>query len=146
MKKIDVLYLVNSFINKPGDIGFRLGKLLEEDDNIGHVSVFSRGAISKKPHVLYYSMGIFSHAARLLNGVKIKFFPKFKTRKYDIYFFELCFFFLKRKIIEQFKYSTFKVAHLVETSPYIIKTLQDNNFKVIVDIPIAPTCYLDVLI
>lgn len=135
MSNISVLYVVNSFINRRGNIGYRIGKITSPSSPI----YISRGGkVSDGKNI---GMGFFGHLPRILHALKMYVFPKFRYRLFDFYFFEAFFFLYARFKIKQRKERGL-VAHVVEPSPRIIKWLKRNGYKVCLDVPIAPTSYV----
>ncbi len=129
-----IINIVNSFIGKKGNIGLRTSYIISElnSQKIKNFS-YSRGVV-KYFEKNNKNMRIFGHIPRILNAFRIYINLWFNHRKYDIWFFEK-FFFLsyKKSNCEN------KIAHVWETSPKIIKKLKNDGFKVVLDLPIAPT-------
>jgi len=129
-----ILNIVNSFIGKKGNIGIRTGHIINElDKNSISQFSYSRGATTdfKKNNI---NMSILGHIPRILNAYRMYINPKYNHRKHDIFLFEN--FFFKQNIQ---CYSGAKVAHIWEFSPKIIKFLHKKGYKVILDVPMAPT-------
>ena len=129
-----IINIVNSFIGKKGNIGLRTSYIISElnSQKIKNFS-YSRGVV-KHFEKNNKNMRIFGQIPRILNAFRIYINLWFNHRKYDIWFFEK-FFFLsyKKSNCEN------KIAHVWETSPKIIKKLKTDGFKVVLDLPIAPT-------
>ncbi|EPI2167593.1 glycosyltransferase family 4 protein [Vibrio sp. Vb2535] len=140
---IKVIYVINSIVNKPGNIGFRIGKIIEASPEENNAELYARDGKVENKYVLCHTMGPFGHIARALNALKIYLFPNVKIRVIDIKIFEIFFFF--SYLLNKKKWNKFdnKIAHVVETSPFIIRLLKNNGFKIIQDVPIAPISYLD---
>ncbi len=141
---MEVLYVINSFIHKPGNIGKRIGKIIDQEEREDiQINVISRGGKVKhcKSNI---TMGILGQVPRIFNAIRIYWINNFKSRLYDLKLFE-CFF----KIASYFLSSnhTFvKVAHVVEFSPAIIRRLRAMGYKVILDVPIGPSHYVERLL
>ena len=93
---MNIFNVVNSFIGRKGNIGFRTSKIFDflNQQNINHYS-FSRGlapsvSVLSKKHL---HMGIFGHVPRILNAYRIYWHTNFNHRFFDIKLFN--FFFLK---------------------------------------------------
>jgi glycosyltransferase involved in cell wall biosynthesis len=131
-----IIFVVNSFINKPGNIGLRIGKLINAYN--GYKEVYSRGAQDVDCNV--HTMGFLGHLPRLLNAFRIYIYRGFKSRLYDLKLFELFMmfhhFFDRRDL-------TGYIVHLAESSEYLARYYKQKGCKVIVDVPIAPSSYVD---
>lgn len=133
-----VVNIVNSFIGRPGNIGERTARILSElrHENIFHKSV-SRG-MDGEANDFNINMGYAGHIPRILNAYRIYLNMNFNHRIWDIRFFELFCNRNKNFWLEQSSSST-KIAHLWESSPKLINILKQNDFRVVLDVPIAPT-------
>ncbi|MCA2015711.1 glycosyltransferase [Vibrio tritonius] len=138
-----VLFIVNSFMGKPGNVGFRINKIIE-NGSIQDATVISRGVYGyRNNRFSYYSMGFLGHFSRALNGFRIYFLKNFKSRLYDKFLFEIfCFLALNINEFKRKDRTVRSVAHVMEFSPKIISWLKERNYHVILDVPIAPTTYV----
>ena len=129
-----IINIVNSFLGKKGNIGFRASKIINRlnEKNVKNYS-YTRGSV-KGHKSNNKNMGIIGHIPRILNAYRIYINLWFNHRKYDIKIFE--FFFLRTFFDSADKV---KIAHLWEYSPKIIKLLKSRGWKVILEVPIAPT-------
>lgn len=142
-----VIYIVNSFINRPGNIGLRIGKILNSRaSNEFQSVVFARGG--NKVLCSMYKMGVFGHIPRIMNAIRMYVYSRFKFRLYDIKLFELFFLLFYPKLkLEINNYSNAKVVvHITETSPKIIERLKLLGCKIVLDVPIAPSSYRERLL
>ncbi|CAH7123964.1 N, N'-diacetylbacillosaminyl-diphospho-undecaprenol alpha-1,3-N-acetylgalactosaminyltransferase [Vibrio chagasii] len=135
------LFVVNSILNKPGNIGYRLGKVI--DNHRGDFSILCRGGNSKSANKSI-SMGLFGHLPRILNAIRIYLFPQFKHRKYDKLIFEIFFIINILRVLDRTRER--KIAHIMEYSPLIIKILKKYNYHIILDVPIGPSSYMQSLV
>lgn len=136
-----VLFVVNSRINTPGNIGYRIGKVIDSSTLVRvEKFVFARGGIAKKTS-RFWSMGPIGQIPRLLNAFRIYFLREFKSRLWDLRTFNFCFTFFIPRIKKYFSSSDLKIAHVVEYSPYILKILKKMGFLIVLDVPIAPSSY-----
>jgi len=129
-----IVNVINSFVGKKGNIGARCGHII---DNLNKANIdnfsYSRGAVSAyvKNNI---NMSLSGHIPRLLNAYRIYLNSGYNHRKHDIYLFERFFF---RNFVDSD--NKHKVAHLWEFSPNIISFLKQKGYKIVLDIPIAPT-------
>ncbi|MEZ9705378.1 glycosyltransferase family 4 protein [Vibrio breoganii] len=127
-------------IAKKGNIGYRIDKIPRTDNDFIY-TCFARGGSSKNYHYLS-TMGPFGHLCRILGAIRRYIFKNFKHRIYDKALFEY-FYFLNRLFISKFnRESKFRIAHVVEFSPMIIKRLKKEGYQVILDVPIGPSRYM----
>jgi len=128
-----VINIVNSIISKPGNIGVRTGKIIEElnHKNIKNIS-FSRGCKEIMPS--NKNMSLFGNIARLLNAYRIYVNPRYNHRIIDIWLFDIFVSVFSPKIIEE---NT--IVHLWEFSPKIIRNFKEKGCFVLLDVPIAPS-------
>lgn len=129
---MNVTQFVNSFVNRPGNIGVRTGYILKHlEENSACVC---RGAQDHLKRVEYREMGVIGHVPRILNGIRIRLAPGFDHRKWDIALYE-------SYALRQSKTLSTKIAHVWDVCPKLIRTLKKSGIPVLLDIPIAPSYY-----
>ncbi|MDA9855251.1 glycosyltransferase family 4 protein [Paracoccaceae bacterium] len=127
-----ILVVANTIIGKQGNIGYRIAKVFEKEDQSNYI-MLARGL---EGSFSGYSYGFFGFLSRCLNGVRRYAIPKFNSRKYDIYLFNFVtilhyHFYIKSKY-------TIKTVYLCETSVFLIHFFRKQGFFIVLDIPIAP--------
>ena len=127
---------INSFVNRPGNIGIRAGYILKYLE--GGATCVCRGAQEKEIGVEYREMGVLGHLPRVLNGIRIHLASGFDHKKWDVRIFE---FFAQRQI----RNIKTDVAHVWEICPELINQLKMAGIPVILDVPIAPSFYSEEL-
>lgn len=127
-----VTHYVNSFVNRPGNIGVRTGHILKYLK--GEATCVCRGAQDHQSGIEYREMGMLGHVPRILNGIRIRLAPRFDHRKWDIALFE---WFARR----QSKNIKTDIAHVWDVCPRLIHRLKQAGIPVLLDIPIAPSFY-----
>lgn len=131
-----IINIVNSIIGKKGNIGLRTSYIVKElNKRKVENFTYSRGA-EKEFLSNNKNLGIFGFIPRVLNLYRVYINKNFNNRIYDIKLFNL---FLK--IFFKDIGMTSKLCHLWETSPQSINKMKKLNYKVILDVPIAPTKY-----
>ena len=131
-----VVHFVNSFVDRPGNIGKRTARILERQSPGG--ACICRGSESQVPGTTYFEMSLLGHVPRILNGIRIHLAPSFDHRPLDIFIFEQFALWKARKLIRD---KQIDIAHVWDICPNLIKLLKDNNIPVIQDVPIAPTSF-----
>lgn len=135
-----VIQFVNSFVNKPGNIGVRTGKILSRLNADGNAGIcICRGVEDPQPGVDHISMGVLGHVPRMLNAIRIYLAPRFNHRSLDIALFEN---FAIRRLNQIEDAGLDIVAHVWDYCPNLIRRLQDKAVKVFLDIPMAPLSYV----
>lgn len=130
---------VNSFIGRPGNIGMRTKFIIAELEKRGITGIcVCRGTDVRFGRFTILGMGLLGHLPRALNAFKIYVAPKFKHRLADIRLFE---FFSLLALRGMHHKGAFKVSHLGETSPILVRHLHRAGIKVILDIAIVPNNY-----
>jgi glycosyltransferase involved in cell wall biosynthesis len=127
-----VTQYVNSFVNRPGNIGVRTGHILKYLKD-GSACV-CRGAQNQVTGVEYRQMGALGHIPRILNGLRIRFAPEFNHRKWDLALYE-------SYALRQSRTISTNIAHVWDACPKLIRLLKNRGIPVILDIPIAPSLY-----
>lgn len=137
-----VVNIINSIIGKPGNIGYRFSYVQEEQiaKDFDFITV-ARGNILKHTKNIF-SLGFFSFIPRGLHYLRRNYFKNLNTRKADMLLFEFFFILLLPYIYLKSRTHNEKVAYVIETSPFIIKTLLRMGFRIVLDIPIAPNNYV----
>jgi glycosyltransferase involved in cell wall biosynthesis len=135
-----MLLFVNSFIDRPGNIGMRAGRILEALNAQGEAAdCVCRGTQTRLRHVRYLEMGIRGHLPRLLNALRIYAAPWFDHRPLDIALFER---FSLRYLPGLLRNGERKIAHVWDYCPRLIARLQAAGCRVLLDVPIAPCTYV----
>jgi len=136
-----ILEVVNSFIDRPGNIGIRTARILRELSSRAALDscCIARGGTFRARGIRVIGMGPLGHVPRLLNALRIYLFPKFNHRIADIALFErfaatASRWFCRRKP---------SVAHVWEYAPALITRLKAEGIPVMLDVPIAPTAYAE---
>jgi glycosyltransferase involved in cell wall biosynthesis len=127
-----VTHYVNSFVNRPGNIGVRTGYILKHLN--GKATCVCRGAQDQQGDIEYLEMGMLGHVPRILNGVRIRLATGFDHRKWDIALYEWF-------ALRQSKNIKTDVAHVWDVCPTLIHRLKQAGIPVLLDIPIAPSFY-----
>lgn len=131
-----VTHFINSYVNRPGNIGLRTGYILKYLQN--EATCVCRGAIDKDKSIDFLEMGLLGHIPRLLNGLRIHLLPSFDHRVWDIALFQ---WFAKR----QLKKIKTDVAHVWDFCPALIAQLKSAGIPVVLDMPMAPSFYAEKL-
>ena len=133
-----VAQFVNSFIDRPGNIGIRTGYVLREMSkrNICSIS-YCRGAEKCIEGARYVSMGYLGHIPRLMNAFRIYIHKSWDHRPVDIHFFQ----WFSMRNIARLDGDEIKVAHVWDYCPELIKELKNKGVKVILDVPVVPLSY-----
>lgn len=136
------LIIANTIIGKKGNIGMRLSKLINcnEAENIEFIARgIDKKNIPEKFQKKIKSNIFVSIICRGINYIRRYVYPKFNSRKIDIFIFNLYFLYVFQKFYENRNVT--KVL-LVESSAYILKFLKSRNIKVVLDLPIAPQTHI----
>jgi glycosyltransferase involved in cell wall biosynthesis len=138
---MNILHCVNSFVNKPGNIGVRTGRILNALHlDKGQVTCICRGAQSQSEDVNYIEMGVLGHLPRILNAIRIYIAPGYDHRPADIALFE---WFAMRHLPRVLVSSPGKkIAHVWDSCPQLISHLKQAGYYVLLDIPMAPSAYV----
>lgn len=136
-----IFELVNSFLDRPGNVGIRAARILKAlaDRNTEDVLCISRGGRVSESRIECVGMGLLSHFPRLLNGIRIFLVPGFNHRLLDIRLFSL---YCKTVLVGR-KVSGGSLAHIWEYTPKLIGGLKKKGIPVILDVPIAPFAYAE---
>ncbi len=136
-----IIQYINSFVNRPGNIGVRTGRVLNQlRQNGTPAACVCRGVINKGKGIDYNTMGLVGHLPRLLNAMRIYIFPNFNHRSLDIAIFNFFSIHLYAKLL--YSHSP-KIAHVWEHSPKLINFLKQKGCRVYLDIPMAPLSYVE---
>lgn len=130
-----ILVVANTIIGKKGNIGYRIGKVMDGFDSNEYVIV-ARGLCDGYNGI---SLGPLGLICRILNGIRRYVFPMFNSRKYDIFLFNI-------GVILAFNLMSSRnqvdKVYLVESSAFLISYFNKKGIKVILDVPIAPTRHI----
>lgn len=127
-----ITHFVNSFVNRPGNIGIRTGHILKQLNGLG--TCVCRGAHNQISGIEYREMGVLGHIPRILNGVRVKFAPNFDHRIWDIALYE-------RFAQMQLSTVSTSIAHVWDICPRLIESLKDRGIPVVLDMPMVPAYY-----
>ena len=136
-----ILELVNSFLDRPGNIGIRTARVLRalQERSSDDVLCLARGGRVKGDGIRSVGMGPLGHLPRLLNAARIFLFPGFNHRALDIRLFEwFC-----ASVLSVQKPLRVDVAHVWDYAPSLIQKLKSKGVPVILDVPIAPSAYAE---
>ena len=137
---IHIAQVLNSSVGVRGNVGWRAGYIIDELMLREHfVSIFSRYSDSRFNNNMY-GFNQYVHFSRFLNALRIYVYRNFDSRNIDNLFFS---------IVDRLMHSKFtkpnnakkNVLHIWEFIPEIIHRYRRDNFRVILDIPIAPSLY-----
>jgi glycosyltransferase involved in cell wall biosynthesis len=131
-----ILIVANTIIGKHGNIGFRLGKVFQNQSYRAYY-ILARGIVGTFHGK---SFGVFGHISRIINGFRRYMFPHFNSRRYDIFLFNLItiFYYYLHRLRER----EIAVVYLCETSIFLAKFFKNRNLRVVLDVPIAPSFHL----
>ena len=136
-----IIHFVNSFVNRPGNIGMRTGRILKElSKNNKKPICICRGVYSVSKGVHYSSMGFFGHIPRILNAIRIYLFPLFDHRILDIALFQ---WFAIYKLTSKNYDIKSGLCHVWDMCPKLIDHLHRNGHTVVLDVPIVPYSYVN---
>lgn len=143
-KQTVLCIIVNSIIDRPGNIGLRTGRILAYLSQQGKTGF----CICRGTHTHFFGFGIYSmgwagHISRLLNGLRIYLFKRFDNRFYDIHLFDL--FSLGTLIWLSLRGHKIGKVFLWEYTPLTLRYLKKRNIPVILDVPILPLTYVQKL-
>lgn len=131
---------VNSFVGRPGNIGARTAHVLAALAEAGGCGAcVCRGAAVRTPGVRYLEMGWLGHLPRALNALRIYLAPGYNHRPHDIALFE---WFARRQLGRLAADGEgAPVAHVWEVAPRLLERLRAEGWRVVLDVPIAPSSY-----
>ena len=133
-----VVQFVNSFIDRPGNIGVRTGYVLKEMSKRNLCSIsYCRGTERRIEGARYVSMGALGNVPRLMNAFRIYVYKSWDHRPADIRFFQR---FSIRNLGRLNGYEI-KVAHVWDYCPELIQELKRRGIRVILDVPVVPLTY-----
>ena len=141
---MEVLFVVNSIIHKPGNIGKRIGRIIDLRKRPDfEVKLIARGGTAYNVDE-QVNMGCAAQLARVFNAIRIYLKPNFRSRLYDIKIFEFFALYHIKNFQVESKFK--KIAHVLEYSPKIIRRLKSLGYVVILDVPIGPSHYVNRLL
>lgn len=137
-----ILELLNSFLDRPGNIGTRTARVLRaiDPERDGEVYCIARGGqVVDREGIRIVGMGPLGHLPRILNAIRIFLFPAFNHRALDISLFStFC-----RVALLPVKGRRIRLAHVWDVAPNLIRNLKARGIPVVLDVPIAPTAYAE---
>ena len=136
-----IINIINSEVGKTGTIGQRTGYILDhlkKNKNVNHLTI-CRGSVQKYKKDVKVQ-GYTKFVPRLLNLYRIYFKNKFQYRNLDIKLFDKhCLNILKKTFNKDS--SKNRIAHFWEPCLQSIYFAKKNKYKIILDVPIAPTLH-----
>ena len=134
------LLFVNSHIGRPGNIGLRTPHVLAALARRGiATTTWARGRHpGAAPGHTVHGMGLLGHLPRILNGVRIYLLPSYPHRVHDLRLFS---WFCARGLRAAGARGPGTVAHVWDSCPALIRSLQQRGIPVVLDVPIAPGTY-----
>lgn len=146
MSNVFILNVINSIVGKRGNIGYRLNHVIsKQKENDISTRTIARGDITHNKNI--FTMGIVAYISRGINYLAKAYFKMLNGRKVDIYLFNMFFlitYFLRIRPFLESRHE--KVAHLCESSYFILTFLKKRGFKILLDVPIAPSAYVQRII
>lgn len=137
---IHAVQVLNSSVGVRGNIGWRTGYIIDELIRREHfVSIFSRYSVSRfKNHM--HGFNQYVYFSRFLNALRIYLYRNFDSRTIDNIIFSFLEQLLHSKCIIPNKTKK-NILHIWEFLPDIIYRYKRDNFRIVLDIPIAPSLY-----
>jgi len=142
LSRAEVSYFINSIVGKSGNIGYRfLPAIRAFASEAKRLDVYCRdGPNIAGAHL--HRMGVLGQVSRILNALRIYVDRRLPHRHVDIWLFEsFCAAALWRRAAAQGA----TLAHVVESSPKLLQSLQRRGYSTILEIPIAPLTYMEKL-
>ena len=134
-----ILLVANTIVGKAGNIGFRLAQIVRygelPDSSIVIVARGLTDEIGAHPSVHLHCQSPFALIQRGINSLRKSFLPKFNSRRWDIYLFNIFFVY---SYYTRLRYEEYEAVLLCETSAFIMKFLKKRGLDTILDVPIAP--------
>lgn len=140
---LKVLFVANTVIGRRGNIGYRLQKIIDNLETDEYASISREGFQcneNQTPKILRY---LITQFFRALNAIRIYVWREFPQKIIERNVFFLLF--LTNYLLHREKLKGIKVVHLTDLDPRIIKFSQKRGIRVILDIPIAPSSYVEEL-
>jgi len=136
-----ILELVNSFLDRPGNIGIRTAKILAALGGLPDQDALciSRGGRVNGEGIRCIGMGPLGHFPRVLNAARIFLSPGFNHRTADIWMFTR----FAETVLAAMPASKYSLSHVWEYAPALMRALKRKGIPVILDVPIAPTAYAE---
>ena len=129
-------FFLNSFLGRKGNIGLRFTPVIGELQAQGwKVGAYCRGG-ERVDGIAMHTMGPLGHVPRLLSALRIYVAPALAVRRYDIALYEA---FFRQAPNGEVSPS---IAHIAEYAPKLIDRLRVRGIPVVLDVPIAPQCYV----
>lgn len=134
-----ILLVANTIVGKAGNIGFRLAQIIRygelPDSSIVIVARGLTDEITSHPSVHFYRRSPLALFQRGINSLRKNFLPKFNSRRWDIYIFNIFFVY---SYYTRLRFEEYEAVLLCETSAFIMKFLKKRGLEIILDVPIAP--------
>lgn len=128
---MNILIIANTSIDKPGNIGVRVAKIIKGLEKDGHnVFCYARGSKISNKKIFYFPF--FEFIGRGLNFARLNIFD-FSHRLIDSFIFEISTYLF----LFFYDYSKTDIAICFEFMPNILKYLRKKNIYTITDIPIT---------
>lgn len=135
-----IVELVNSFLDRPGNIGIRTARILDELGRRSgeEVLCISRGGHVDRDGIHCIGMGPLGHISRLLNAARIYLAPSYNHRALDTVLYSG----FAATALTVLRPESLSLAHLWEYAPSLIRWLKRKGIPVVLDVPIAPAAYV----
>jgi glycosyltransferase involved in cell wall biosynthesis len=134
-----VAQFVNSFIDRPGNVGVRAGHILRAwSEEGGRAICVCRGAERPIPNVAFAGMGWLGHVPRVMNGARIYLGLGLDHRPLDIALFD---WFGRRSLSRLDPPPGPGVAHVWDYCSPLMEALRRRGIAILLDVPIAPATY-----
>lgn len=140
LSRATVALLVNSIIGRRGNIGYRFLPVVEAlAPIVKRLDICCREA-PPLAGATVHRMGLTGQIPRVLNAARIYLHRGFPHRRLDVWLFEsFCRISLPRQATAP------ALAHLVESSPLLLRSLKARGYRTILEVPIAPLTYMEKL-
>ena len=138
---LKILFVTNTVIGRRGNIGYRVEKIIKELEP-NECAIISREGYrcnNKESSKIYRD--ITTQIFRLLNAIRIYFWRDFPQKVIERNLFYA--FFLLSYLVNRRDLKLISVVYLTELSPKILSFFQKRDIKVILDLPIAPSAYVE---
>ena len=138
---LKILFVSNSVIGRRGNIGYRVEKIIRELEPSEYAIVSREGYRCSKKETSKIIRNITTHIFRSLSIIRIYLWRGFPQKVVERNLFYL--FFLLCYSINNRDLKLVKVVYLTESSPKILSFFKKRDVKVILDLPIAPSSYVE---